>query len=396
MNENSSKETRPTDSPDAAKSAEGPLLFGAAPSGLCAFEMPQWDESAAEECIAAFAGKRVLVMGDVMLDEYLIGDVARISPEAPVPVVDITHRAYLPGGAANVAANIASLGGVPLLIGIVGEDENAPLLRKQLEAQGVSTDYLVATASRPTITKTRIVSGQQQIARLDRESKSVIDSNLSDQVAESFTRVLAVADACILSDYAKGLLTARICRHCVEAARQSSKAVVIDPKGNDFGKYAGCTVITPNQKEAEIASGATVDGGRDLPEIAGNISRMLGGRSAVLITRGSDGMTLFQSDASPLHVPALAHEVFDVTGAGDTVGGVLTLALAAKASLTEAMMLSNLAAGLVVQKSGTATVTANELRAACSSYAARENSGSRKRTAGRTYLQLSTRAHSER
>lgn len=360
------------------------------------FAVPKMDEGTACALISGFSGKRVLVAGDVMLDEYLIGEVKRISPEAPVPVVDITHRAHVPGGAANVAANIARLGGEPILVGIVGEDEGAVFLRTQLELLGVSANSLVAVKNRPTITKTRIVSGQQQIARLDREPKSPVEDDVIEKILQVFTEAFATADACILSDYAKGLLTPRVCKHCVALSRQQSKPLVVDPKGGDFRKYAGCTVITPNMKEAETASGLTHDANSDLHRISEKISETLGLQSAVLITRGADGMTLFVPQDPPLHVPALAHEVFDVTGAGDTVGGTLTLSLAAGASLPQAMLLSNLAASVVVQKSGTATVSDDELTGACRDYSASAPSPVSDRAKERSYSSISTRTRLER
>lgn len=321
----------------------------------------------AEAVIDSFQGKRVLVVGDLMLDEYLVGDVRRISPEAPVPIVDITHRAHVPGGASNVAANIASAGGTPVLVGVVGKDENANHLKAVLQSQNVGTDALVTASDRPTITKTRIVSGQQQIVRIDRETKSGVSGTLADEVLHRFAVSLASVDACILSDYAKGLLTSAICREMIAQASKKGKPVVVDPKGVDFTKYAGCTVMTPNLREAELAAKISLQADSDLFTAADRLRAALGEHSALLVTRGADGMTLFRTGEPAAHVPALAHEVFDVTGAGDTVVSILTLALASGAPMNEAMLLANLAASIVVQKTGTATVSAEELRRALES-----------------------------
>jgi rfaE bifunctional protein kinase chain/domain len=322
-----------------------------------------WSESA-ESIVDSFGGKRVLVVGDLMLDEYLVGEVRRISPEAPVPVVEITHRAHVPGGASNVAANIASLGGQPILLGVVGQDENAGCLKTVLKSLNVGTDAIITASDRPTTTKTRIVSGQQQIVRIDREAKKAVSGALAEEVLATFSTALESADACILSDYAKGLLTSYICDQMVARAGQQGKPVVVDPKGADFRKYAGCTVITPNLREVEIAANVSIEGDADLLTAVDRLRAILGADSALLITRGAEGMTLFRNGQSAIHVTALAQEVFDVTGAGDTVSSTLVLALACGAPMKEAILLSNLAASIVVQKAGTATVSIEELREA--------------------------------
>ena len=331
------------------------------------FEVPAFRSESAENIVDAFAGKHILVVGDLMLDEYLIGEVRRISPEAPVPVVDITHRAHAPGGASNVAANIASLGGHPILLGVVGQDENAGCLRAVLTSQNVGTDAIITASDRPTTTKTRIISGQQQIVRIDREVRKLVSGDLAEQVLATFTAALETADACILSDYAKGLLTPSICHQMVVCARKRGKTVVVDPKGTDFSKYAGCTVMTPNLHEAGIAANVSIQSDADLCVAADRLCAILGTDTALLVTRGADGMTLFRNGQSVIHVAALAHEVFDVTGAGDTVSSTLTLALACNAFMNEAILLSNLAASIAVQKIGTATVSTEELREALQS-----------------------------
>jgi D-glycero-beta-D-manno-heptose-7-phosphate kinase len=351
------------------------------------FAVPEFRLDTAEQVISSLHGKRVLVVGDVMLDEYLFGEVHRISPEAPVPVVAITHRAHVPGGASNVAANIASLGGEPVLLGIVGEDENAKCLKTILNAQNVNTDALIAASDRTTITKTRIVSGQQQIVRLDREMKAAVAGALAEEVIRMFAAALESADACILSDYAKGLLTPSICQQLMALANEQGKAVIVDPKGQDFSKYAGCTAITPNLREAEMATNVSIHTETDLFIAADKLHGILGQSSALLVTRGADGMTLFRNGDSTVHVPALAHEVFDVTGAGDTVVSLFTLAIAAGAPLDQAMLLSNLAASIVVQKTGTATTSTDELRHALEANSSETSTKDRKMAAaGRSYF----------
>jgi rfaE bifunctional protein kinase chain/domain len=313
-----------------------------------------------ERIVSRFRQRRVLVLGDVMLDEYLVGDVRRISPEAPVPIVDVNSRTHVPGGAANVASNVASLGGDPVLIGVVGSDDGADHLRSVLKMNGVSSEWLITANDRPTVTKTRIVSGQQQIVRLDREITAEISRTDANAVLAAFEQNIADVDACLLSDYAKGLLTADICARVISRARQLRKPVVVDPKGASFLKYFGCSVITPNLRETEAASKHTIENEGDLFKAVGQLQETLGD-AAVLVTRGADGMTLFRDSVEVLHAPALAREVFDVTGAGDTVVGTLTLALGSGVRIEEAVLLANMAASVVVQKTGTATVSPEEL-----------------------------------
>jgi len=328
------------------------------------FDVPVFQPELATPIVDQFAGKRVLVVGDLILDEYLIGEVRRISPEAPVPVVEITHRAHVAGGAANVAANIAGLGGESVLLGVVGRDENAGCLEAVLRSHNISTDALIATFDRPTSTKTRIVSGHQQIVRIDREVKRAISEALAEEMLASFSVALENVDACILSDYAKGLLTPFLCQHMIAWARKHGKILVVDPKGADFAKYAGCRIMTPNLRETELAANISIQSDTDLLIAADRLHAVLGADSAVLVTRGPDGMTLFRNGESAMHVGTLAQEVFDVTGAGDTVGSTLTLALACGASMEVATQLSNLAASIVVRKTGTATASVEELRQA--------------------------------
>jgi D-beta-D-heptose 7-phosphate kinase/D-beta-D-heptose 1-phosphate adenosyltransferase len=331
----------------------------------------------------AIAGKRVLVVGDFMLDEYIWGEVRRISPEAPVPVVAIRRRNCVPGGAGNTAMNVASLGGRALLAGVVGADTAGERLRSAFAQHGLATHGVLVDKERATTTKTRIVAHHQHVVRIDEEQVTPLALALEEELLRWLERLMPEANACVLSDYGKGVVSTRLAQHFLDLARQAGKPVVVDPKGTNFAKYRGATVVKPNMEEAKLAfphaqaanvarsplpgNSASGDGGpAGLVELAHALLDLLNdsGRrdSALLLTRGADGMSLFECGAPPLHIPSVARDVFDVTGAGDTVTGTLALALAAGASLTQAAQLANRAAGIVVGKVGTAQVTREELR----------------------------------
>ncbi|QEM83640.1 bifunctional D-glycero-beta-D-manno-heptose-7-phosphate kinase/D-glycero-beta-D-manno-heptose 1-phosphate adenylyltransferase HldE [Halomonas binhaiensis] len=304
--------------------------------------------------LTALECSRVLVVGDVMLDRYWHGGTSRISPEAPVPVVRVEECEDRPGGAANVALNIASLGALASLAGLVGDDDNADRLTQRLEEVGVNT-YFHRTPGIPTITKLRVMSRNQQLIRLDFEDglEKIDTKGLAPRLAEA----VAASDLVILSDYGKGTLSN--IEWVISHIRSTGKRVLVDPKGTDFSRYRGASVITPNLAEFEAVVGhcATDE------ELAakGEALRADLELEALLITRSEKGMTLIREGYEPLHMPTRAREVYDVTGAGDTVIAVLGLALAAGHSFHEAMTLSNLAAGLVVAKPGTATLSIAEL-----------------------------------
>lgn len=304
-----------------------------------------------------FAKARVVVVGDVMLDRYWRGPTSRISPEAPVPVVRIDGAEDRPGGAANVALNIATLGAEVTLVGLVGEDENATLLTQSLAAAGVRCEFATVPAL-PTITKLRILSRNQQLIRLDfEESFTVSDAlRLHDIVAEQ----LEGAQAMVLSDYGKGALFKH--QALIQMARERSIPVLVDPKGKDFSIYAGATLLTPNLGEFETIVGACANEPELVKRGLELISQL--GLSGLLVTRSEHGMTLLRADEAPFHLPAQAREVYDVTGAGDTVISVLAAALAAGATLPQAVALSNVAAGVVVGKLGTYAISGEELRSA--------------------------------
>ena len=304
-----------------------------------------------------FNNAHVLVVGDLMLDRYWHGDTSRISPEAPVPVVRVGEAEERAGGSGNVALNIAALGAHAMVIGLTGDDEASDALGKLLTKQGVECEFeQVPECS--TITKLRVLSRHQQLIRLDFEDG--FSRYNGDGLLQRFQQQLSTAGAVILSDYGKGTL--RDIQAFIQAARNKNVPVLIDPKGNDFARYRGATVITPNMTEFEAVVGECHSD--EEIEVKGTALMQQLDVKALLVTRSEHGMTLLQQDNEPLHLPTQAREVYDVTGAGDTVISVLTAALAAGNSLADATALSNLAAGIVVSKLGTATVSVEEIRRA--------------------------------
>jgi D-beta-D-heptose 7-phosphate kinase/D-beta-D-heptose 1-phosphate adenosyltransferase len=307
-----------------------------------------------------FGGGRVLVLGDVMLDEYVWGTVSRISPEAPVPVVAVRSESLKIGGAGNVAANLAALGGQPQLVGTVGDDAAAERLRQELTRAGVKADGLVVDASRPTTIKSRVVAGSQHVVRFDRESDAPLAPAVRRQVLEQVRARLPGVDVLLISDYAKGVVGAALVRAVLAWARRLKTAVAVDPKVQHVPLFRGVTVIAPNHHEAAAAARILVRDEADLRRVGQALLRRLQAQ-AVLITRGEQGMALFEARRPVTHIPTFAREVYDVTGAGDTVMAVLALALAAGAPMRAAAVLANYGAGVVVGKRGTATVSRAEL-----------------------------------
>ena len=313
------------------------------------------------DLFAAVCGKRILVVGDVILDEYLWGDVRRISPEAPVPIVEIRSRSFVPGGAANAAANVVSLAGKALLGGVVGTDHPADKLAEVLQRQGVDTRGLVPDRERTTTTKTRLIAHSQQVVRMDSEQRLPLARPVEDALLRWVDGQLPEVDACIVSDYGKGVVSSRVAEQVIRSARQADKPVIVDPKGANYVKYRGATIIKPNIYEVQQALKEEIEDDKSLLDASRRLVQLLEG-SAVLITRGPEGMSLFREGLAPVHIATVARRVFDVTGAGDTVVSTLALFLAAGAPLEQAVHLANLAAGIVVGKRGTATVTLEELR----------------------------------
>lgn len=309
-----------------------------------------------KSALPAFAQAPVLVVGDVMLDRYWYGSTTRISPEAPVPVIKVTRTEDRPGGAANVALNIAALGAPVRLIGVTGADEAADALTEQLHSVGVQTHFQ-RIVGQPTIVKLRAMSRQQQLLRMDFEDSFNTDA---DALLAEVESVLDSVKVMVLSDYGKGSLLNH--QALLAAAKQRGVAVLADPKGTDFSIYRGATLLTPNLAEFEAVVGHCTDEAQLMQRGAIMLQELE--LEALLITRGEQGMTLLRHGVPALHLPARAREVFDVTGAGDTVISTMAAVLAAGESLPQAMTLANLAAGIVVGKLGTATISAPELRRA--------------------------------
>jgi D-beta-D-heptose 7-phosphate kinase/D-beta-D-heptose 1-phosphate adenosyltransferase len=315
--------------------------------------------SRARRLLKAMAGRRVLVVGDVMLDQFLWGTVSRISPEAPVPVVQVTSQSFHLGGAANVAMNVRALGGEAVVVGVVGTDAEAGVVRSALARAGI-VDGLSVDARRPTTLKTRIIAHHQQVVRADRERADDVPAVVEAALAEGLRERLRGCGAVVLSDYQKGVVTPSLVKAVTAAARRARVPVLVDPKVPRFAMYRGVALVTPNQLEAEQATGIRIRGDGDLRAAGERILRRLR-CDAALITRGEHGMALFVGDRRPVHLATAAREVFDVTGAGDTVIATLGLAQAAGASLLDSARLANHAAGVVVGKLGTATATPDEV-----------------------------------
>lgn len=313
-----------------------------------------------QEIISAFSKQTLLIVGDVMLDEYVWGDVHRISPEAPVPVLKVARRSMAPGGAANVAANAAVLGARVVLGGVVGADLAGEMLRGILQEKYGGADGLIIDPLRSTTVKTRIVAHHHHIVRVDVESHDELSTYVESSFLEWVEHQLPSITALVLSDYAKGFLSLGLTQRLITLARTRGYPIIVDPKTNDLSKYLGATVITPNQREAEDAAGIPIRDEASLTLVGNKLLAKLA-ETALLITRGADGMSLFVNGQAPSHVRTEAREVFDVTGAGDTGLAIMTLAVASGATLEEAMRIANKAAGIVVGKVGTATVSIKEL-----------------------------------
>ena len=310
--------------------------------------------------VRAMRGRRILVVGDVILDRYLWGRATRISPEAPVLVVDVEREEFRLGGAANVAHNVRALGAVPLLIGVVGEDAPAADFARLLEAREVDPDVgIVRDASRRTTVKTRIIAHHQQVLRADEETREPLQSAARARIRDRLFGALDDADAIILSDYGKGVVSGELLDELLPELGRRGLPSAVDPKEEHFFRYRGVTVITPNLLEASQAYGRRLQDEAALLEAGFGLRERLDSK-AVLITRGEEGMSLFTEEGHT-HFSTRAREVYDVTGAGDTVVAAIGAALAAKAPLAEACMLANHAAGLVVAHLGTAAAGADEL-----------------------------------
>jgi D-beta-D-heptose 7-phosphate kinase/D-beta-D-heptose 1-phosphate adenosyltransferase len=312
------------------------------------------------QLIQRMRSSRVVVVGDIMLDRYLIGDTERLSPEAPVPVVTVSERHAALGGAANVAANVVAMGARCFLVGTVGDDGDGAAIRQELAVARLEDRFVLTIAGRPTTSKTRIVARGQQIVRIDDEVDSLLDGQDLARLTAAAREALADADALLLEDYNKGALSPGLILAVMEIARRRGIPIVVDPKYRQFFEYAGATVFKPNRRELESALGAAVDlkNGNVLPDVLTRLKV-----DNLLVTLGAEGMLLVTKDGDLTQIPSIARQIFDVSGAGDTVTAWLGAALAAGATVREAAQLANYAAGVEVGKRGVATVSPEEVLA---------------------------------
>jgi len=322
--------------------------------------MPSISRDRAAELVSRFPTLRILVIGDLMIDAYVWGKVSRISPEAPIPIVEVIKDESKPGGAANVGLNLMGMGAHTLFAGITGNDDNARILSDDLRSRGADTSAIVACQDRPTTVKTRILAQHQQIVRIDRESTTPLPPASLDRLLAALLPRIAEADGIILSDYNKGVLQAPLVSEIIRQAR--GRVVTADPKPANIRLFRGASLITPNKKEAEQAAGFPLSSEEAVRSAATKLQTELQ-LGATLITRGEEGMTLFDG-TTHTNIPTQAKHVYDVTGAGDTVISVATLALCAGATPVEAALLSNIAAGITVAHLGVYAVSPAELLAA--------------------------------
>ena len=333
-------------------------------SGITSTGQPDGDAKVDEVALSAYIQRfpraSVLVIGDLILDHYVWGRVSRISPEAPVPVVHVESESLKLGGAANVFNNILALGGQADICGVIGADESGRLLLKELGGRRQGRGGVVIDQNRPTTRKSRVVAHNQQIVRYDVERRTDVTGLLQRRILRYVESRLKELSCLVVSDYAKGVVTASLMAELTRLAGQRKIPIVVDPKVEHFSYYKGVTVVTPNHLEATQATGVQGEDDKIINK-AGTILRQRLGCQTVLVTRGERGMSLYQNHGEHWHIPTRARQVFDVTGAGDTVVGTLALALSTGASMREAAMLANQAAGVVVGMIGTATVTAPQL-----------------------------------
>ncbi|HUF05030.1 MAG TPA: D-glycero-beta-D-manno-heptose-7-phosphate kinase [Aridibacter sp.] len=314
-----------------------------------------------KELLERFKDLKVLVVGDLMLDAYLSGTVERISPEAPVPILHVNGRRSVLGGAANVAANVRGLGAAASVAGVLGTDNEAAEMIEALKKEEIGSEGVVVSNSRPTTVKTRLVAQHHQFARFDREVSSALDEEESEALLTRLEDLLDSNDAVIISDYAKGVVTAEICTRLITKSNEKQIPVFVDPKGANYEKYRNASLLTPNEREALEASAFLGLEGVEV-EDAGEQLRSSLGLPALIVTRGERGITIFEEGSGPKMIEARERKVFDVTGAGDTVVAAVAVASAAGADLGTSAELANLAAGCVVERLGTSAVTLDDLR----------------------------------
>ena len=310
--------------------------------------------------IQNFKKLNVLVIGDLMIDEYVWGSVDRISPEAPVPIVSVTNTSFTLGGAGNVVNNLVSMGANVCVVGTAGTGETGNMLIKKLAESKVNTNGIVKETYRPTTRKTRIIASNQQMLRIDNEKTTEINFTTLEQLKLTLEKNIPGSDLIIISDYAKGLITQKIVKYIVKLAETEKILTIADPKGLDFSKYQNVSLLTPNQKEAALAANIEINSLEDLIKAGKKILKQVN-LEKLLITCGKDGMILFEPNKEPFIIESKARQVFDVSGAGDTVISILGLSLASGASFQKSAMAANCAAGIVVGKVGTATLSTEEL-----------------------------------
>lgn len=315
------------------------------------------------EIVNRFWKSKVLVIGDIMLDEYIWGKVWRISPEAPVPVVHVKETSCMPGGAGNVARNITAFKGKALLVGMIGNDLYGSTLLKCISKQGISTKGILISRKKSTIVKTRIIAHHQQVVRVDKELNSLPGRDQIKKIKEKIKELIPLSSVIILEDYGKGIITQELLDYVKTISKKENKKIILDPKKGHQLQYSGITLITPNLEEAYSMVGLeyTNDFNQNQVEEIGKTILSKWDLPTLLLTMGEHGMMVFQKSKKPKLIPTEAKEVYDVSGAGDTVVGVVALALASGADIYEASILSNIAAGIVVGKLGTAVVTEEEL-----------------------------------
>jgi rfaE bifunctional protein kinase chain/domain len=323
--------------------------------------MRKLDRSRLERLIDDFAAIRLLVIGDLVLDEYVWGEVERVSPEAPVPIVHVRDETVMLGGAANAARNVVALGGSVECCSVIGRDAAGRRIAQLLKDLGIDPAGLVQVEDRPTTRKTRIIARSQQVVRFDRETFDPPPPAAGRELLAAIARAAPRVKGVIVEDYGKGVLSRRIARASMQLFQDAQLPVAVDPKA-DLSHYRGAQLLKPNLREAEELAGIRVRSEEDLQRIAMRLRRLTGGAS-VVVTRGNDGMSLFEDDGPGLRVPTVPREVFDVQGAGDTAIAALTLALRAGGTLLEAAVIANAASGVVVGKVGTATASADEVKA---------------------------------
>lgn len=310
-----------------------------------------------------YASLKLAVLGDFMLDEFIWGEVRRISPEAPVPVVEVKRESWHLGGAGNVVCNLLDLGASAVPIGVVGNDNAGERIRRFLADAGADANGVLIEPARPTTIKTRILAHSQQVVRFDREERGYVSTQCEERLKEACAKTLAASDAVVISDYEKGTVTPTLLQSAIATAKSAGKFILVDPKMRNWSAYRGVDIITPNQIEAERATGIEIVDDESLRAALSAIRESLDCKN-VLITRGERGMSLLEEGGRIIQIPAVAREVYDVTGAGDTVIATLALSLAAGATYEEAAIIANYSAGVVVGKVGTATLSVAELLAA--------------------------------